>query len=165
MANNVNPPGQLRIPDEFRKNQETSIFFERLLFVILQLFERTGAGNDFIEENTINITQITNESVSIEDVHSTDATEQLKDDDNVVVTSVDYLTSGTETVICNASITVTLNAEPDDRELVKIHARNGRVRILGNGKKINKQDDALIKINFTTWDLLYLVELDEWVII
>lgn len=156
MGNNVNPPTQLLLPDEFKNNPKVRKFFERLLFIAFQLFERTGAGRDFISE-------IQTEKVDFGDIVKPD-TSDLIDDDVVVITS-DYTTIGNQTIICDDSVTVTLNAEPNDRELAKIHTRNGRVDILGNGKKINDEDDAIIRRDFTTWNILYIVELDGWVII
>lgn len=98
-----------------------------------------------------------------DDIFTERAKDQLKDD--VVVTAVDLTTIGDQIIVATDKLTVKLNAEPQDRELVKIHANNGRVYIDANGKTINGELDAIIRRNFTTWDILYIVELDSWIII
>lgn len=98
-----------------------------------------------------------------DDIFTESAKDQLRD--NVVVTAVDYTTIGDQIIVTTDKLTVTLNATPQDRELVKIHANNGRIDIDANGKTINGEPDAIIRRNFTTWDVLYIVELDSWIII
>jgi len=98
-----------------------------------------------------------------DDIFTESAKDQLRD--NVVVTAVDLATIGDQIIVATDKLTVTLNATPQDRELVKIHANNGRVDIDANGKTINGESDAIIRRNFTTWDILYIVELDSWIII
>lgn len=154
--NRVNPPKQVELPPEVNNNPQLKKAFDDVYFILFQMWKRTGAGDDFISN-------LQDEQQQFESTPKVDVSDEIKDD--VVVTSNDYLTIGDQTIICTAKLTVTLNATPDDRELVKVHANNGRVDIKGNGKKINKEDDAIIRRNFTTWDILYIVEIDEWVII
>lgn len=116
-----------------------------------------------IAQNKIDIKNNREALREFDDLYELDVIEQIKDD--VVVTSVDYTTIGNQTIICTGKLTVTLNDEPEDRELVKINVQNGRVDINPNGKKINKEDDAIIRRNFTNWNILYLLEIDEWVVI
>lgn len=138
-----------------KKDMAGSIIIEPTHRFMRFLEELTGNSNEFISTFT--------DLNEFDDLFQPDANDQVKDD--VVVTAVDYTTIGNQTVVCTNTITIKLNDEPDDRELAKIHASDGRVDINGNGKKINKQDDVIIKRNFTTLDILYLVEMDEWVII
>jgi len=98
-----------------------------------------------------------------DDIFTESAKDQLKDD--VVVTAVDLTTIGDQIIVATDKLTVKLNATPQDRELVRVHANNGRVDIDANGKKINDELVAIIRRNFTTWDILYIVELDSWIII
>lgn len=116
-----------------------------------------------IDKNTIDIKNNRESLREFDDLYEFDIDELIQDD--FVSTSVDILTSGNQTVVCLDKLTVTLNNEPEDRELVKIHTQNGRVDINANGKKINKEDNAIIRRNFTTLDIVYLIEIDEWVII
>lgn len=112
---------------------------------IITIFDRLTGFNEFDE------------------LFEADAVEQIKDD--VVITSVNYTTIGNQSVVCTGKITVTLNAEPEDQELVKVLATTFRVDIDGNGNAINGETDAIIRRNFTTWDIIYLVEIDGWRII
>ena len=98
-----------------------------------------------------------------DDLFTPDALEQVKAD--TVVTSANYTTLGDQVVICTSSITVTLNDEPEDQELVKVIVTNGKVNISANGKTINNQPDAIIRRNNTTWDIMYVLDIDEWRVI
>ena len=84
---------------------------------------------------------------------------------SVSVQSADYTTSESEIVICTAKMIVTLNSNPDDQELVSIQASNGVVIVDANGNTINGETDAVIRRNYTTWDLIFLVEIKGWIII
>jgi len=78
--------------------------------------------------------------------------------------SVDYITANSEKVICTDSIVVALNSNPDDFELVIVVATNGQVEIDGNGKNISGQSSITITQNYTSLNILYSIELDEWLI-
>lgn len=86
----------------------------------------------------------------------------------VTTTAIDYTTIGAEIVQCTAALTITLNASPDDQELVTISITNGNVKVSGNGKNIDGDTD--VKIVFANIqppgviDCLYLADLDEWII-
>lgn len=108
--------------------------------------------------------------------NNTDNQTELEDNTGVVLTrrdflrsvsvqSADYTTSESELVICTDKITVTLNSKPDDQELVSIQASNGVVIVDANGNTINGETDAVIRRNYTTWDLIFLVEIKGWIII
>jgi hypothetical protein len=88
---------------------------------------------------------------------------------DVKVTGIDYVTIGDQTVICNDALTVTLNAEPKDREQLKVIISNGDVTVNGNGKLINKLTDVTIifknLVTTATLDIIYILETDEWFII
>ena len=99
----------------------------------------------------------------LDDLFTPDASEQVKSD--TVVTSSNYTTLGNQVVICTSSITVTLNAEPEDQEIVKVIVTNGKVNISANGKTINNELDAIIKRNNTTWDIMYVLDIDGWRVI
>ena len=98
-----------------------------------------------------------------DDLFTPDALEQIKSD--TVIASTNYTTLGDQVVICTSSITVTLNDEPEDQELVKVIVTNGKVNISANGKTINNQPGAIIRRNNTTWDIMYVLDIDEWRVI
>lgn len=87
---------------------------------------------------------------------------------NVVSTAVDYTTVGSDIVKCTASLTITLNATPDDQEMATISITNGNVKIDGNGKNIDADTDVTIAFadiqQPAVVDCLYLADFDEWII-
>ena len=50
----VNPP-PIRPPNKWMNDQELSKDVQELYFYMFQLWQRTGAGTDLIEQNEINI--------------------------------------------------------------------------------------------------------------
>jgi len=156
----VNPPPNLRIPKEFAAKNDQRSFFEQIITILFQLRQRTGGNVDIIGEASEVVFDFNPVAAGPSDVSAA-----LKESRNIEVTAIDYTTVTNETVICIDSVTITLNAEPDIQELVVIHAANGKVTIDGNGKTINGETDALIRDDFTTWDVLYITELDSWIII
>ena len=83
----------------------------------------------------------------------------------VTITAVDYTTSESEIVICTDKVTITLNDAPEDQEVAVIHAANGVVTIDGNSRTINGETAAVIRRQFTTWDIIFVLERNEWVVI
>jgi hypothetical protein len=47
--NRVNPPPQLRIPDEFQRNPQMRAYFEASNRILFQLWSRTGGADDAID--------------------------------------------------------------------------------------------------------------------
>ncbi len=50
MAISVNPPPQIRIPKELAKNPEVRVFFEQQQQILFQLWNRTGANQDIVDQ-------------------------------------------------------------------------------------------------------------------
>ena len=48
MSHLVNPPPQLRIPDEFASNRQQFAFFRQINTILFQLWNRTGGATDEI---------------------------------------------------------------------------------------------------------------------
>lgn len=46
MSVKVNPPPQVRIPDQFARDQEVRSFFEQQRTILFQLWQRTGGSRD-----------------------------------------------------------------------------------------------------------------------
>lgn len=88
---------------------------------------------------------------------------------DIKVTTINYTTIGDQTIICTDALTVTLNAEPKDREIVKVIISNGDVTVSGNGKLINKLTSVTITfknlVTTATLDIVYILKTDEWFII
>ncbi len=119
---------------------------------------------EFIELASLTINDTAENQAEIDDnINQDQARQELRRDFSVQ--SSDYTTLDSEIVVCTDKMTITLNATPDDQELVSIQASNGVVVIEGNGNTINNETSAVIRRNFTTWDLLYGVEINGWIII
>lgn len=55
----VNPPPNLRLPKKLAQDRDSREYFEKLQFILFQLWTRTGGGTDLIEESiTDNITNV-----------------------------------------------------------------------------------------------------------
>lgn len=54
----VNPPPQLRLPDEFIKNPQIRSYFEQQNRILFQLWNRTGGNDDLISTAVQSITNI-----------------------------------------------------------------------------------------------------------
>ena len=138
----------------FKSSPTMFKFLNDLVFNIFQLWKKLGAASDPFQDA----------GVEIDGIPKLDVLEQIKSD--VIITSVDVTTAGDQIIICNEKITVTLNDTPDDQELVRVQSVvNGKLTIEGNGNTINGETNAIIRRKYTTWDILYSVELDGWIII
>tara|TARA_R100000541_G_scaffold12840_1_gene21370 strand:- start:8952 stop:9611 length:660 start_codon:yes stop_codon:yes gene_type:complete len=49
----VNPPRQLKLPKSVNDNPDLKKAFDDLNFIVFQLWQRTGAGDDFVKNNQI----------------------------------------------------------------------------------------------------------------
>ena len=156
--NRVNPPEQLKLPSI--KEVGLIRFLNDLKFIVFQLWKRTGAGDDWIDDNRSGLYEF-------DDLVNNTAKDQLLSD--VVSTTVNYTTIGDQVIICTSDLTVTLNDKPDDQERVKVIVANGDVTVSGNGKLINKETDQIVifknLVTTGTLDIIYIIELDEWFIV
>lgn len=172
MSTDVNPPLNLRIPRKLTGDVESDAFFRNLITILFQLWERSGGGDDLVEDSAnqnvdtdtlfglfAQFDELSEELDGIETVR-TAQTERY-----VISTSVDYTTSGSDIVICNDAVTVTLNSTPDDLELVTIKRAAGEIVIDGNGKQIDGGDTITVIRKYTSLDLVYTVDSDSWNII
>jgi len=155
MAVNVNPPPNLRIPRALLADREQRAYFEQLQTIMFQLWQRTGAGSDLVDSTSEEVKEFN-------DLSSFDPAQEL--DRDIAITGVDFTSVDNQIIICTAPLTVKLNPEPEDQERVTVQATNGFVTIDANGRKINGEDDALIRRNFTSWDIIFILEIDGWVI-
>jgi len=128
-----------------------------------EYLEAVARDSNTSEADIVKIFALLTGFTEFDDLFSPDALEQVKSD--TVATSADYTTVGDQIVVCLSAITITLNDEPEDQELVRIIVTNGRVNIDANGKTINGELDAIIRRDNTTWDIMYILETDEWRVI
>lgn len=91
-----------------------------------------------------------------------------EDDFSSVSTSTAYTTTGLEDlVIATASLTVSLNASPDDGETVKVKRATtaGYVTVSGNGNTIDGDSTFTMVNNYGSFTFKYVEDAGEWLII
>jgi hypothetical protein len=155
----VNPPPQLRIPRAFQNDIEVRSFFEQQQTILFQLWQKVGGGNDNFDELESQL----NEFDELEAIYG------QSQNSNVSVQTSNYTTLGSEIVVCDSAITVTLNDTPDDRETVTVKIRNGDVVIDGNGRDLDGESSITFVAEDLqgqpTVDIIYLLETDDWIIV
>lgn len=160
MAINVNPPAQIKMPNEFAADPVMRSFFQQINDVLVQMWRRTGGGEDKIE-NTEQVLTGTNSRVA-KNAARIDALEFIKF--TVVVVTGDYTANPFEIVICNntSPITVTLPTDAlfDDQIHVKRKPDAARVTVSGtiDGK-------ASRVINRRNWSDFYVFDGTEYSVI
>ena len=158
--NRVNPPKQVVLPLEVSANAQLKKAFDDVYLIMFQMWKRLGGGADWVNDNrTI--------GYEFDDLFSTDAKEQIKDD--LISTSINYTTIGDQTIICTGAVTVFLNETPNDRELAKVKITNGDVTINSGSRLIDNQTDITVIFKnlqgLATLDCVYTIETDSWWIV
>ena len=165
MSISVNPPPQQNLPAKLVNDPELRPYFLYQQEYLFKLWQRTGGGTDNIGSQQDQIDAIKLRLDAIEG--RLDAVEARLTylEGTMVVTAVSVTATGNTTIICTDALTVTFDASPLDKDLVKVKARNGNVTIDGNGKNIDGNDSVIIRRNFTGLDMVYSSELDAWSIV
>lgn len=137
----VNPPPQPELPEEFAKNKATRLYFKTLTRFFLQLWKRTGAGEDFIDANEQSITS-TNSKVN-RNAAKINSLEKTTFD--IVFTTVSTTVSAFETLICNnpAPINVLLDTTAIENDVLNVKRNNAQVTVLGT---IDGQVDMILNV-------------------
>lgn len=87
----VNPPRQLKLPESVAANADLKKAFDDLNFIVHQLYERSGSGNDFIQNEKL---QKLYESISTPDINDlnidlkTIYTQQLEKEQSITYKSI-----------------------------------------------------------------------------
>ena len=150
MANEVNPPPQIRIPDVFFKDKNTRSFFERLQNIIWQLWLRTGGPDDLIaltgEEATSANSRVARNAARI---HSLE-----KIGFDVEIIAADFSTERNQIIICQntSPITVTLDTNAVVEDIVHIKRTDGQVTVVGN---IDGKSLKVINIKYYSMQLVF----------
>ena len=129
----ANPPPHTRLPPSIQQNRELASVLDEMNFNMFLLWQKLGGGADFVNE-ALTATYEFDDLAGIVDA-------LLPKKPDIKVTAADYTTIGEQTVICTDALTVTLNAEPKDREQVKVIISNDDVTVSGNGKLIKLKPD------------------------
>ncbi|MBL4940911.1 MAG: hypothetical protein JKY81_04535 [Colwellia sp.] len=177
------------IPQDLQKIPEVRKYFEDLERFLHDLWFRTGGGDDAVAEAQIGELyepgiQTSNADELIEEVEVSqemsffhDFTERLEELESVnqiptptaavevITASSNTTTTGDQVVICTntSSITVTLNATPEDGEAVHIKRQNtGAVTVSGD---IDGSTTLVIGLRYSSPHLVYTVDAGEWSIV
>jgi hypothetical protein len=154
----ANPPPQIRRPKKVSQDRELDAYFRQIEWTLFQLWNRTGGGDDTVDDTV-------NSQVDTDGLFGLFSRINDLEFRNVVSTSANYTAIGSDIVICNDAVTVFLNDEPDDQEIVTIKRAAGPVTINGNGKTIDGDATVKLIIKYVSLDLIYTIETDSWNII
>lgn len=182
------------IPKKILNDQELRPFFEYFVRWAHDLWIRTGGGDDAItstqNRDLYDSTAFAGFAATLDDIdqdislikpedhhdHSVSIFENTEYQDNSVSVcllngsyfqsiSTNLTTSGNQTLVCTAALTVTLNDKPQDGETVRVKSTNGDVTISGNGKNIDGESTYTIVVNYECINCVYSVLDDEWFIV
>lgn len=154
MANPVNPPPQLRIPNQFLGDKEASSFFQQINVILFQLWQRSGGSKDLISDSEQALTSTSSRvSRNAARIYSLETAGDEPDVNNQKINrnsarvgslelkqfkiepvTADFTASGNQILICKnaAKIDVTLdpNAVADDE--VHIKRRDAEITVVGS---------------------------------
>ena len=173
MAENIITPR--RREDFFDKNGNPTLRFVRWIEAVTgntnissnDVTEIQAALTEFDDIHAPDLTEIEDALTEFDDTHMPNVEDEIHSD--VISTATSLTTSETQTIICTAAVTITLNANPDDQEIATVVIQNGDVTIEGNGRNVMGDTDVtVIFLNLqsdATLDLKYILETNEWVAI
>ena len=82
----------------------------------------------------------------------------------VVVVGLNYTTTGNQRVICTQALTVNLNANPQNGEIVDVKRTNGEVVVFGSGRNVDNDDRVTLTIDFAGVQLYFSASINTWII-
>ena len=189
----VNPPRQLKLPKSVSDNPDLKKAFDDLNFIVFQLWQRTGAGDDFIQKerleklyssiskqdvNELNLDlksiyaqqEETEQNISyktvIEEQHNNINLTHSEDEQVTLLTDVDLTTTQSMTLVCNntGTINITINDTPDENETVIIkRVSTGLVNILSS-KSIDGLGSQQLTAIYDSLTIQFIAQLNEWII-
>ena len=190
MAVNVNLP-PIRVPDSILEllGDEAADYFNKVNFVMYQMWRRQGGANDLIDETQLGelyepgiqtsdvdelvddlevsqeMSMILDLSEQIEELQHQIATFSPLKEFESISTSTAFTTTGDQIVICTNTTPVThpLNAAPDDGEEVIFKRQNtGSVTISGT---IDGASSITLLSRYDAPHLVFSVDAGEWSIV
>ena len=191
-GNRVNPPLQLKLPQSIANDRDLKKAFDDLTRVVDQLWRRTGAGDDLIQNErlhqlfsfTANPTQakkqenfnVSSKKASQELNYQVqkktsntqiNLTRQAQKLENVTITDVDITTTEGMTIMCNndaLDINITLNDTPEDNEIVFIKKLGSKNVNINAVKLIDGKATKQIAVLYESLMIRYIGKLDQWFI-
>jgi hypothetical protein len=179
----ANPPPNIRLPDSIGQMVGAREYFRQFEYNIFQLWKRSGGPQDAVElivaqleeilarldliEARLNAIEARLDAIDAEILLIKARLDYLEG--SLSVTAIDLTTSGNHTVICTAEVTITLSAEPLDKDVVRIKQTDFEIVIDGGGRNIESNESLTIRGRHTALktglDFIYSADLDEWFVI
>lgn len=189
----VNPPRQLKLPKSVNDNPDLKKAFDDLNFIVFQLWQRTGAGDDFIQKerleklyssiskqdvNELNldlksiytqqeeIEQKISYKTVIEEQHNNINLTHSEDEQVTLLTNVDLTTTQSMTLACNnaGAINITINDTPDENETVTIKRVGTGLVNITSSKSIDGLGSQQLTAIYDSLTIQFIAQLNEWII-
>lgn len=178
------------IPTKLLNDPETQGFFTYLTRWCNQIWNRTGAGTDTIQNNvdglatananiatnTTNIaTNVTNIAANDADIAALDTRVSVNEVDIDALqaalsitereTAVDTTSSGSETITCTSALTITLEATPSTVTEVVVNCEVAPVVVDGNGENVNDSATYTMLVPYESKTFKYSPLRGRWSIV
>ena len=189
----VNPPRQLKLPKSVNDNPDLKKAFDDLNFIVFQLWQRTGAGDDFIQKerleklyssiskqdiNELNLDlktiytqqEKTEQNISyktvIKEQHNNINLTHSEDEQVTLLTNVDLTTTQSMTLACNnaGAINITINDTPDENETVTIKRVGAGLVNITSSKNIDGLGSQQLTAIYDSLTIQFIAQLNEWII-
>lgn len=165
----VNPPPQLRIPEQFLKDPISREFFKQTNTILFQLYNRTGGDTDLIDEGQ-GLADDFNESIT--GINADEIAEDYQDDFiyrqatiewNAVSKSNSYTMVGYDFVNAKSNAQITFPLFPDENDQIRVRNGDGTlIKLLGNGRNINGSTSGFLRKKGTAITFIYFINTNEW---
>lgn len=129
MANRVNPPKQLVLPNSIRENRDLKKAFDDTHFILFQMWQRLGGGDDAVENSKQDIissgSRVSRNAARINSL-------ELKEFE-IIITTESLTTFINQIIICKntGSIDITLDPEAIEGDEVHIKRSADVVEVIG----------------------------------
>ena len=162
-------PFLLPIPKALLKDAEVRSYFEYMSRFLHDLWVRSGAGDDFVADQSVR------ENYPWEKAEDVESSTSLADlavfnqggDDSrtyrAVTVVADYDAVSYDFVNATQSATVSLPIHPEENSIVIIRNGDGsNIKLSGNGRNINGSLTGNLRVNGTAIHFHYFIDDNEW---
>jgi len=129
MANRVNPPKQLGLPNSIKSNPDLKKAFDERDFIMFQIWKRLGGGDDAIENAEQNITSSSSRvSRNAARINSL----ELKEFE-IIITTSSLTTFTNQIIICKNTVSINITLDPEAIEGDEVHIKRSSdiVEVIG----------------------------------
>ena len=162
MSNKVNPPEQLRVPP--LENKNLFFFLKNLLFIVFQLWKRTGGGEDFIASLEVRVEKNEQDIIKIKedviDLQLRVAALEYRAYENVSTTT-SLTTNEFQIILCKntSPIEITLKTDPIDGDEISVIRTNATVKVIGS---INEKSNLTLNVKGSGPKFVYDADSLTW---